>query len=192
MKIGTFYNYVFRGLLTKQSLDRSVQKSPHSTSATIDQETFDRLSIILLDEDLVSKSRRMATVYIAISAFENSLRAFVSKKLIEDKGEDWWEKSVPEKIRKIAKSRQEEEQKYKWHSLRGDNQINYLEFGDIKSIIMKNWDLFEPHLNTQEWTGQILTVLEKSRNVIMHSGELDSYDIERIGTHLRDWIKQVG
>ena len=37
---------------------------------------------------------------------------------------------------------------------------------------------------------EIFTTLEKSRNVIMHSGELGERDIERIG--IRDWISQVG
>jgi hypothetical protein len=34
--------------------------------------------------------------------------------------------------------------------------------------------------------------LERSRNVIMHSGDLDQQDVERIGIHIRDWVKQVG
>ena len=34
--------------------------------------------------------------------------------------------------------------------------------------------------------------LERSRNVIMHSGQLSKKDIERIGTNIRDWISQVG
>lgn len=43
-----------------------------------------------------------------------------------------------------------------------------------------------------EWAKQIFTTLEKSRNVIMHSGELGERDIERIGINIRDWISQVG
>ena len=35
-------------------------------------------------------------------------------------------------------------------------------------------------------------VLERSRNVIMHGGTLDTEDIERIGIYVRDWVKQVG
>ena len=39
---------------------------------------------------------------------------------------------------------------------------------------------------------QIFQTIERSRNVIMHSGELGRRDIERIGTNIRDWINQVG
>ena len=52
--------------------------------------------------------------------------------------------------------------------------------------------LFEVHIVSLEWAKQIFTTLEKSRNVIMHSGELGERDIERIGINIRDWISQVG
>ena len=55
-----------------------------------------------------------------------------------------------------------------------------------------NYDLFEVHIVSLEWAKQIFTTLEKSRNVIMHSGELGERDIERIGINIRDWISQVG
>ena len=48
------------------------------------------------------------------------------------------------------------------------------------------------HYVSLEWAKQIFTTLEKSRNVIMHSGELGERDIERIGINIRDWISQVG
>lgn len=52
--------------------------------------------------------------------------------------------------------------------------------------------MFEVHIVSLEWAKQIFTTLEKSRNVIMHSGELGERDIERIGINIRDWISQVG
>lgn len=187
----SIYDFVFRGLLVNQNLKKRGLSSSASNFATLDKETYERLSIPLLDQDLVWRARKMATVFIAISAFENSLREFVEKKLLEVKGENWWDNSVPERIRKNAESRKKEEEELKFHSSRGD-LINYLEFGDLKSIILSNWELFEPHLNKQEWSSQILSTLEKSRNVIMHGGELDVYDVVRIGTYLRDWTTQVG
>jgi len=134
----------------------------------------------------------MSIVYTAICAFENTVRAFISKKLFETKGENWWNTAVSEKIRQKAESRREEENKIRWHTPRGDTIINYTEFGDLISIIRNNWTEFEPHLNSIEWTEQIIKTLERSRNVIMHSGELVNQDIERIGMYIRDWVNQVG
>lgn len=33
--------------------------------------------------------------------------------------------------------------------------------------------------------------IEKSRNVIMHSGVLDDFDIARVGMNIRDWLHQI-
>ena len=70
--------------------------------------------------------------------------------------------------------------------------INYTEFGDLVSIMGQNFELFEVHIISLNWARQIIQILERSRNVIMHSGMLDRKDIERIGTNIRDWISQVG
>lgn len=56
----------------------------------------------------------------------------------------------------------------------------------------QNYDLFEVHIVSIDWARQIFQTIERSRNVIMHSGELGRRDIERIGTNIRDWINQVG
>lgn len=188
------YSFVFRGLLTDEALDRTARVPRVPQSATVDASIAKSVALDLLDETWVARSRRMATVYTAIAAFENSVRDFVAKRLLEGPPaqENWWTECVSEKIRKKAETRQEEEAKIRWHTPRGDQPLNYTEFGDLTAIISQNWGLFEPHLRNQDWVRQILGTLERSRNVIMHSGELASADIERIGTVIRDWVKQVG
>jgi hypothetical protein len=185
------YSFAFRGLLTDQTLDRTprLRRRPNGD---LDPEVVKRLPIDVLDEDLVFKARRMAVVYVAIASFENTVREFVSKRLLESVGADWWVQAVPEKVRTRAESRREEESKIRWHTPRGDQPINYTEFGDLSSIVNQNWPRFVDHLHSQEWVRQIITTLERSRNVIMHSGELGIQDIERIGTSIRDWVRQVG
>jgi hypothetical protein len=185
------YSFAFKGLLTDQTLDDTPRLRRRPNTA-LDAEVVKRLPIDLLDEDLVSKARRMAVVYVAIAAFENTVREFVSKRLLEGIGADWWLTGVSDGIRKKAESRREKESKIKWHTQRGDLPINYTEFGDLSSIVGQNWPHFEDYLQSQEWMRQIITTLERSRNVIMHSGELGAQDIERIGTAIRDWIRQVG
>ncbi len=188
------YSFVFKGILTEEALD----KTDRIKRSILGNEEFKQLYIKLgideLDENLVAKAKKMAIVYTAICAFENTIRQFISKKLIENKGENWWEGCVSEKIRNKAESRRQEENKIRWHTPRGDSIINYTEFGDLLSIIrnVDNWPYFEPHITSIEWADQIIKTLERSRNVIMHSGELVNQDIERIGMYIRDWINQVG
>ncbi len=186
------YAFVMRGELTKVALEKTEVLSKHSSSDLLAQEYVKSLSLDLLDDECVNSAKIMATVYTAIAAFENMVRRFVVKILLEHRGEDWWEQSVSEKIRKSAENRKNDEEKIKWHTQRGLSMINYVDFGDLASIMSQNYELFEVHIVSIEWARQIFSTLERSRNVIMHSGELGKRDIERIGTNIRDWISQVG
>lgn len=188
------YSFVFKGILTEEALDKTERIKKSKFGNEDFQKLHNSLGIDELDEEHVIKAQKMAIVYTAICAFENTVREFVSKKLMENKGENWWLECVSEKIRIKAESRRDEESKIRWHTPRGDSIINYTEFGDLISIIRNadNWAYFEPHINSIEWADQIIKTLERSRNVIMHSGELVNQDIERIGMNIRDWINQVG
>lgn len=186
------YSFVLRGNLAKVAMDRTQLLSKAHNSNYIDEEIAEHLSIDLLDEGHVIISKRMASVYVAITSFENMVRDFIAKTLSEERGEDWWEKSVSDGIRKKAESRRKEEEKIKWHQQRGDRLLNYTEMGDLNNIIQQNWNEFEDYLISLDWARQIINTLERSRNVIMHGGELGDRDIERVGTNIRDWINQVG
>ncbi len=186
------YAFIMRGELTKVALEKTEVLSRHSSSDLLSQEYMKSLSLDLLDDECVNSAKIMATVYTAIAAFENMVRKFVVKVLLEHNGENWWEQCVSDKIRKSAESRKNDEEKIKWHTQRGLSMINYVDFGDLASIMSQNYELFEVHIVSIEWARQIFSTLERSRNVIMHSGELGKRDIERIGTNIRDWISQVG
>lgn len=186
------YSFVMRGELAKVSLTYTEALSRHHSSDIIVQDYIKSLSLDLLDDEYINASKLMATVYTAISAFENTIREFVVKILIENKGENWWEDCVSEKIRNKAEARKEQEDKVRWHTQRGDSMINYTEFGDLASIMNNNLELFSDHIVSIEWARNIIATIERSRNVIMHSGELSARDIERIGINIRDWISQVG
>jgi len=185
------YNFVFRGLLAEEALDR-VGRQSKILSESSDVEIAKSLSLDLLDEDLVMQARQMSVVYTAIAAFENAVRGLIAKVMLENVGAGWWETKVSEKIRERAKTRFEEEKNIRWHAQRGNDPINYTMLGDLINIIRNNWDKFEPYIESIEWASNIFETLERSRNVIMHSGTLEKADVERIGINIRDWIKQVG
>ena len=186
------YAFVMKGELTKVALNKTEVISKHSHSDIIEEDYIKSLSLDLLDEEYVNAAKVMATVYTAIAAFENTVREFVMTVLMENFGENWGEQSVSSGIRKKAESRKKEEDKIKWHTHRGDSLINYTEFGDLASIMSSNYEIFSPYIISVEWARNIITTIERSRNVIMHSGELSARDVERIGINIRDWISQVG
>lgn len=186
------YSYVFRALVTEEKLDKAgrINAKRQETAELASQ--YEQLGLNDMDTAIVADAESMRAVYTAIHAFENTARSFVFKKLQEEKGTDWWEKSVKKEVRTRAEQRQASEQSIRWHSARGENLIDYTEFGDLVSIIAGNWDLFEAHVNSIDWAKEIIGTLEKSRNVIMHGGTLKKTDTERVGMYIRDWLRQVG
>lgn len=186
------YSFVFKGLLTQEALDKTERKRKAKVSQDDLEKIYNSLGIEELSKEQVIQAKKMAVVYTAIFAFENTVRVFIANKLLEVKGEKWWTECVSEKIRNKAESRRDEESKIRWHTPRGDTIINYTEFGDLLGIIRQNWSYFEPHIVSVEWAESIIKTIERSRNVIMHSGELVNHDIERIGMYIRDWTNQVG
>jgi hypothetical protein len=189
--IGRVYEFVYRGHLADAALD-AVGRPPRFQGETSTHAIAEALSLDLFEPEYLEPARQMAVVYMAIAAFENGVRRFVSKVLLDAHGDNWWQTKVSDKIRKFAESRREDEEKTKWHGFRGDSLLSYTELGQLANLIQQNWPDFEPYIRRLEWASSIFSSLERSRNVIMHSGILDIEDIERVGIHMRDWIKQVG
>lgn len=186
------YAFVFKGLLAEEALDKAGRAASRRSDETRLAELESVLALAYIDDEFRVPAREMSVAYTAIAAFENSVRSLVKKVLIDEYKADWWVKGVSEGIRKKAESRQQEEQTIKWHSNRGDDPTCFIDFGQLNSIIVSNWKLFEILLRRQTWVQHIFDTMERSRNVIMHSGELPNEDIERLGTNLRDWMKQTG
>lgn len=182
------YDFVYRAMLTEEALDAAGRAQRINLDET---KVADALSFDLFDDDLLAEARLMSTVYTAIAAFEMSVRRFVKKVLIDTHEEEWWEKGVSEKIRKFAESRRTDEEKAKWHGVRGTDLLSYTELGHLSQIMQQNWEHFEAYVPRVDWATALFSTLERSRNVIMHSGSLSIPDIERIGMHIRDWNKQV-
>ncbi|MGQ3298456.1 Swt1 family HEPN domain-containing protein [Reyranella sp.] len=184
------YSFVMKAHLTEEALDNAGRMTRRSVFHN--QEELETLaSISVLDERHVAAAREMAVVYVAIAAFENSVRELISRTLLEDKGEDWWSTSVSEKIRMLANQRMEEEVKVRWHSQRGQDPINFTMLPNLLNIIRQNFSQFEPFIHNIDWAAQIFDAIERSRNVIMHSGTLAKRDVARVGSLINDWSRQV-
>lgn len=187
--IDIIYNFTFKGILTESSLDKAGRKNLKN-KGIFDFEIAKKLSLDMFDKDIIDTSRKMAGVYVVISSFENSVRKLIEEILEEEKGEKWWS-IVPKNIQEKAEKKRDDEEKIRWHTQRGKSLIYYTTLGDLNSIIKNNWSIFEPYFHSQEWIASIFDAIERSRNVIMHSGTLDIEDIERLGIYIRDWFKQV-
>ena len=185
------YTFVYRGLLTEASLEKAGRSRKRHFGSDDAARIKKALSYDMLDDELLVEATRMAIVYTAVHAFENSVRQLVQKTLMDHYQETWWDK-ISERIQKKVQTRKDEDAKFRWHGRRGGDDITYCDFGDLSSIIVANWVDFEDILTNLEWAKTILSALEKSRNIIMHGGSIAQEDVERIGMNIRDWIRQTG
>lgn len=177
--------------MTDEALDQAGRLSSNLIGID-DVKIAENLSLGLLDEELLTQAKRMAIVYAAIATFENSVRELIAKVLSAEFGDEWWVKGTSEKIRKSAETKMADEEKIRWHKRRGMDPLNYTTMSDLVSIIRITWPKLEPYVGSIEWVASIFDVIERSRNVIMHSGNLDNEDVQRLGINIRNWIKQVG
>lgn len=97
MSVDILYSFIFKGMLTEEVLDRSGRVKKYRNHNEQFKKIHESLGIDELEDEFVTLAQKMSIVYTAICAFENTVRAFISKKLLEVKGEDWWNKSVSEK-----------------------------------------------------------------------------------------------
>jgi len=184
------YDFVYRGQLAEEALDR--EGRPRPRLGLLDDDIAEKVSLHQLDEHFVARARQMATVYTAIAAFENSVRDLVQRVLLDEAGADWWEQKVSAAIKTKASKRQEDEAKHRFHTQRGDDPISFIDFHDLLNVMRANAEAFAPFWPSPEWASGIFDAVERSRNVIMHSGVLDIEDMERVGMSIRDWVRQVG
>ena len=184
------YGFVFRGGISQDAINRQI--SADHNSDDFRERLTQRLPFDLIERELITAAENMAVVYSLIAAFENSARKFIGDTLLEAKGANWWVEGVSESIRKSAEQRKKDEEVHRYHGARGQSMINYCQMGDLHSIIHKNQELFADYIPSAEWARQIFSAVERSRNVIMHSGELSINDIERVAMNVRDWVRQVG
>ena len=183
--------FVLKGQMADVAIER-VQKVPRQKGEITFDDIAARVGMKDLDEDEVEAARKMSAVYIVIASFENTVRDLISTRMLEVKKDNWWEQCVSAEIQKKAQRKMDEEKKIRWHKSRGLSPIYFTEIGDLVTIIQHNWDVFVDIIQDIEWLRQIIRSIERSRNVIMHSGQLSLDDIERVGVNIRDYIRQVG
>jgi hypothetical protein len=185
------YSFVYRGNLAEEALDKAGRQHPNLFLFS-EQEVAKDVGIEYIDPIYVETMKPMAVVHTTIAAFENSVREFVKGVLAETAGENWWEDRVSERTRKPAETRRDDDEKNRWHGSRGLHPLEYTDLTQLGSIIRSNFDVFKPYCLDEEWITSIFRVMERSRNVIMHSGTLGKGDLQRLGITIRDWYKQVG
>jgi len=147
-----------------------------------------------LPTNLGQEANRMAGVYPDLYVFENLMRYVVMNLLEKKHGKDWWiePEVVPNPIVKKVEDRKNREGENRWHSERGSHAIFYTDFGDLSSIISKNWDEFKTVFPNLRWIQTRLEETELSRNIVAHNNPLPKKECDRLKMFLDDLKKQLG
>lgn len=185
------YSFIYRGVLADEAL-RHALPDISTESKEPEDDIRRRLPLQSLDDALVLAARKMAWVYVAIAAFENSVRTFIEERLLEKIGANWFDSAISNEVKKQVEIRRKDEEQIRWHSARGSSPLAYVQLGDLAAIIQNNHAHFKELIPSVEWARELFRSLERSRNVIMHSGQLKLGDVERVAMNIRDWIQQVG
>lgn len=183
--------FVFNGILLEDNL-LSLEKMGITVKQGDKTQPIARIDETDFSPRIIYNASRMASIYVVFFCLENAVRELISARLAERKGVDWWNNSVPEKIKRNVQTLIKEEEKYRYHAQRSASEIGYTMFGNLGQIIIANWDEFSDLFPNQHWLSSRFEDLEKSRNIIMHTGLLPDIEIDRIESITRDWLKHVG
>lgn len=182
--------FVFDGLLLSDEF-RRLRGEGIEVETGAETILIDRVDGADWSPRIFSAASRMASVYVLLFCVENSARELIAERLRDRKGVDWWA-AVPVKIREHVEGLKSKEQLNRYHTERSTELLGYTFFGNLGQIIIANWNEFSDLFPNQAWIASRFNDLELSRNIVMHTGILPQYEVERVESIARDWLRQVG
>lgn len=187
-------DFVFRGLLF-ESESEGFRRAGIKVGADLGH-TEEQLLLEALSPFGVKRRNdalEMARLYAVLHAFENEVRSLIRDTLEEKISADWWDtEAVPNKVKSMAESRQKTAEKDSWLEGAKGDRLEFVDFGDLATIIIQNWEHFKDTMPGQDWIRQRMTELEKARNFVAHNRMLLPSEFQRIYMYVSDWNKVVG
>lgn len=136
---------------------------------------------------LRQEAAEMGKHYELFYCLEKSIRSLIAETLESTHGENWWEKSAPEEIKKDVKENIQKE-KDSGITLRSEEEIDYTTFGQLGEIVKNNWSSF-PIFSSQKAFNKIMINLNALRNPIAHCCVLAEDEVVRLKLTLKDWFR---
>lgn len=140
--------------------------------------------------DIRKEAEEMATHYQVFYCLENSIRSLISERLIEEKGNNWWEDRVPEDVKRKVVERMKKEIKDAV-TIRSTKHIDYTTFGELGEIIKSNWKIFSDTFSDIKAIEAVLNRLNTVRAPIAHCCPLKEDEIVRLNLSVRDFYRTM-
>lgn len=146
----------------------------------------------LLPYDIKEKGKEMSEVYIYLYCVENSLRLFIEKIFLNKIGSDYLTKiNISVYVKKSIQIRKDAEQKNQWISIRGNSDLFYLDFKELSTLIINNWDFFKEYFPDQHWLNVKIDELGNCRNLIAHNSYVSTLERDVIRLNYNQIFKQI-
>lgn len=137
-------------------------------------------------ENLLHESTDMSDCYQILYCFENDLRKVINDVMNESVGSDWWAKCVRQSIRDDVTRNRTAEQNSVYYG-RIDDPLYFTTLGDLKEIIIENYDHFENHFRSKRFVDELLFQINRLRVVIGHNCMLDDMDVTTLKQYVERW-----
>ena len=147
----------------------------------------------LLTDQIRRDAEAMANIYPLFYYLENSIRSFVCAAMKKYYGDDWWDRQVKRGLRDKVEDLKDTEKKNMWHQKRGDREVDYLDFKELKNVYSKiraqlvNDKIFSP----EDWLDHLIDEVYASRCVIAHMNPLDADNIQAVKVKAKQWNKLI-
>ena len=141
-------------------------------------------------ERIRTEAADMALQYQVFYCLENSIRELIGDVLRAAEKSEWWEKSVPEGVRKSADQNRKRE-KAAGVTPRSDADIDYINFAELAEIIAANRVHFGDIFTDVRAAEDVLARLNTLRAPIAHCKKLAEDEKLRLKLSLADWFRQM-
>lgn len=118
---------------------------------------------------------------------ERNLRMFVRDKL-EMEFKYGWVRQIPNEILQKCEKRAKIERNG-YHEIEEIDILSYMDFKDLRKIILKNWDIFSEYFKKEEMISNKLEELETPRNIIAHNRVISKNELDRLKLFSNDLKK---
>jgi len=176
-----------KNLLLEKNLER-LEKEGIDIGHMLSLKKDELVDTELFEHEILKKARKMADFYVLYFSLENSVRKLIKDVLSERYGENWWEAKVPQGV-KINVIDIQKKEKDSSMSIRSDDPLDYTNFGELIDIFCANWQDFSDILRSQKSVQETLSPLNRIRNIIAHSCELNDDEILRFKLLIKDWLR---
>lgn len=172
------------------SYSLAIDNSPYSELDEIINNEISKVSSYL-EIDIKNKGMEMSQIYMYLYCLENTIRAFIHKKLTILYGDTYLSKiKISASIQRKVQERKNKERNYKFISIRGNSDLYYMDFKELGNLITNNQELLN-YFPNENWIKAKIEELGDIRNLIAHNSYVGKHELDIIKVNFHSILKQI-